>query len=293
VYLVATDLGISRLDVSQPPASAQRFVSIPRSDGAPVSRVYALLEDRAGTIWGASVGGLYQIENMSGARPTLRFISLGLSGQYGATKLVEDPYGSLWVGTSLGLCRLGPSRHVEWYNGPSAKLPRDVMTALILDKRGNLWAGTLGGLWKIQISSPGKEPRLLRHYGVPDGLASERVHSLLETRDGQLWAGTSAALNRLTVDEKGNEHFRTYGADEGLSGRAVLALGEDLQGALWAGVDHGLSRIARDGFATFTESEGIGRQSIVEVHETGPDLWSASNTKPREFCFTTLSTSDS
>jgi ligand-binding sensor domain-containing protein len=156
-------------------------------------------------------------------------------------------------------------------------LPRGVTTALILDKRGNLWAGTPGGLWKIQISSPGKEPRLLRHYGVHDGLASERIHSLLEARDGQLWAGTSAALNQLTVDEKGNEHFRTYGADEGLSGRAVLALGEDSQGALWAGVDHGLSRIARDGFATFTESEGIGRQSIVEVRETGPDLWSASN----------------
>jgi ligand-binding sensor domain-containing protein len=118
VYLVAIDLGISRLDVSQPPASAQRFVSIPRSDGAPVSRVYALL-DRAGTIWGATVGGLYQIENMSGAKPTLRFISLDLSGQHGATKLVEDPYGSLWVGTSLGLCRLW-DRAAMW-NGTTGR----------------------------------------------------------------------------------------------------------------------------------------------------------------------------
>jgi ligand-binding sensor domain-containing protein len=278
IYLVATDLGISRLDVSKPPTSAQRFVSIPRSDGLPVSRVYALYEDRAGVVWCATPGGLYRVEDLDRTRPTLRFVSLGLGPEGAATSLIEDQYGSLWAGTSLGVCRRWPDGRVEWHNGPSSKLPREVVNALIIDRHGYLWVGTLSGLWKIQIGAAGNTATLLHRYDARDGLVSVRVHSLLESRTtGHIWVGSSSALSELTVDEKGREHFHTYGADEGLSGRAVFALAEDNQGALWAGVDHGLSRIARDGFATFTEKEGIGRQSIIEVRETGPDLWAASN----------------
>jgi ligand-binding sensor domain-containing protein len=158
VYLVATDLGISRLDVSKPPASAQRFVTIPRADGLQSSRVYALIESRSGVVWGATVSGLYRIDDVNGARPTLRFVSLGVDEATAATTLVEDRFGTLRVGTSFGLCRVSPNGanagRVEWLNAPPSKLPRDLVNALLIDKRGLLWAGSLSGLWKIEIAPP-------------------------------------------------------------------------------------------------------------------------------------------
>ena len=285
IYLFATDLGISRLDFSKPPSSRTQFASIPRRDGMAVSGVFALFEDHAGEVWGATTGGLYRVDDLRGPRPVLQFISLGWGPDTAARSLAEDRYGTLWVGTSFGMCRRWPDGIVEWHNGPGSHMPHDEVHALLIDRHGTLWAGALSGLWKLQISSERGDPKLLHRYGAREGMASPRVHSLLDSHyDGHLWVGTALALSELVVEKveknergSGHEYFRNYAADEGLSGRAVLSLGEDGQGALWAGVDHGLSRIARDGFSTYTEHEGMGLQSIVQVQESAGDLWAVSN----------------
>ena len=274
-YLFATDLGISRLDVSQRPESPVRFVSIPRADGIPSSRANALIQDHAGVVWAATAGGLYRIDNPNGAHPLLQFINLGAGPEMVGLSLREDRNGSLWVGTTGGICRRGPNGRVEWHNGA---MPRDTIKAMTFDRNGNLWLGTLSGLWKFKVPPEGGEPKLLRRYGTRDGLASDRIHSLLEAQsDGRIWVGTASSLSQLASDENGREYFHNYTASEGLSGRAVLSLGEDAQGALWAGADHGLARIARNGFAAYTDQEGIGNLSIIQVHESGGDLWAASN----------------
>ncbi|HEY2012927.1 MAG TPA: two-component regulator propeller domain-containing protein [Bryobacteraceae bacterium] len=270
VYLAATDLGISRFDPAARSGSSKRFVSLFLPDGRPPGRVNALLEDRSGVVWCGTDGGVYRIEGVAGGRPVLQFFRFETVGAAAVTSLAEDRYGDLWAGTSVGLCRRRSDGRVEWHNTAASGLPDGMVHAVLADPEGNLWVGTLAGLYQVPISPAAGMPVAVRRYGVRDGLASERIHSLLRSSiDGSIWVGTALALSRLDTRTRGREHFLSYGSDEGLSGRAVLSLGEDRQGNLWAGVDHGLERISRGAFTTYTSREGIGDLSIVQVSSPG------------------------
>ena len=265
VYLAATDDGVARLDPAAPPGSARKFVPLPVR-----GTVKALLEDRAGTVWAGAPGGVYRIQDAGGPHPEARWERMGLSDEAVVTSLAEDGPGNIWAGTSRGLCRRARDGSIACFAGSPGGLPPNTVNALAIDRDGWLWAGSVTGLWRIAIDGPA--PRVERKYGVSDGLASERVHSIFESAGGTLWVGTALALSERTADG-----FRNYGAAQGLSGRAVLALHEDREGNLWVGVDHGLARIAHDGFATFTAAEGMGTVSITELLESGGELYAVSN----------------
>jgi ligand-binding sensor domain-containing protein/two-component sensor histidine kinase len=265
IYLAATDDGLARLDPAAPLGSPRKFVSL----GVP-GTVFALLEDRLGNVWAGVPDGLYRIENPGGPHPQPHWEGAGFPSAWAVRSLAEDGSGNIWAGTSGGLCRRAPDGGVACFDSSPGGPPHDTVNALCIDRDGRLWAATLSGLWRIAID--GASPRLERVYGVADGLASARVHSIFQSAGGTLWVGTAAALS-----ERIGERFRNYAAGEGLSGRAVLALNEDRDGNLWAGVDHGLARIARDGFATFTAAEGMGSRSITELLESGGDLYAVSN----------------
>jgi ligand-binding sensor domain-containing protein/signal transduction histidine kinase len=277
IYLVGTDRGVSRLDPAAPPRSAKRFLTIPPPADQPTPQVNLLVEDRSGAVWCATSLGLYRIDFRNGAPPVLRLVELNAAPQPVVTSLAEDGFGSLWVGTGDGLYRRWPDGRIECQAHGMSKLPHDYVRALMADRQGNLWMGTLRGLWRFAIPPAGVEPALVQRYGVADGLASDRIHSLAHSAtDGSIWVGTAMGLGQFLGAGGGKTPFRSYSAAEGLSGRAVLSLGEDQRGSLWAGVDHGLARIARDGFATYTADEGIGPLSIVQVHEDDT-LWAVSN----------------
>ena len=158
IYFFATDLGIARLDVSKAAQSRTQFIPIPRQDGMAVSRVSALFEDHAGTVWASSTNGVYRVENPAGARPMLRYIHFGDAV---VTSLLEDRYGTLWAGTEFGLCRRWADGRIEWLNGEGSPMRRDWVHALMIDREGHLWAGSLHGLWKFEISGSAA-PKLLR-----------------------------------------------------------------------------------------------------------------------------------
>jgi ligand-binding sensor domain-containing protein/signal transduction histidine kinase len=265
VYLAGTDGGLARLDPTAPPGSARKFVALT----API-QINALLEDRTGTVWAGTVGGLFRVANPGAAHPGVEWESLGRPDPAIVSALAEDARGNIWAGTSEGLCRRAADGVKTCFAGSPGGLPAGFVKAMAVDRGGKLWVGTLAGLWRIAID--GAAPRVERKYGVRDGLASERIHSIFQSASGTLWVGTALALSELT-----GERFRNWGEPEGLSGRAVLAVNEDREGNLWAGVDHGLARIARDGFATFTEAEGVGKNSITELLERDGVVYAVSN----------------
>jgi len=265
IYLAATDDGVARLDPTAPPGSKRKFLPFPLR--GPVN---ALLEDRTGIVWAGATGGIYRLEGLEGLHPEMRRESLGLPAAAVVTSLAEDRGGNIWAGTGNGLCRRTAGGANTCFADPADGFPTDSVNALVIDREGRLWAGSLSGLWRIAID--GAAPRVERQYGVRDGLASARVHSIFQAANGTLWVGTALALSELS-----GERFRNYGAAQGLDGRAVLALNEDREGNLWAGVDNGLARIAHDGFATFTEAESMGSRSVTELLETGGDLYAVSN----------------
>jgi ligand-binding sensor domain-containing protein/two-component sensor histidine kinase len=259
VYLAATDNGLARLDPAAPPRSAHQFVSL-----GIAGSVYALIEDRDGTVWASATGGLYRVHGASSEK-----VVLPIPQGEAVKSLVEDAAGNLWAGTSHGICRRAAGGQSECFGGAGG-LPTDEVKAVMVSGDGKLWAGSLNGLWQIAID--GAMPRVEHVFRQSDGLASARIHSLFQSSTGTLWAGTAQSLSELR-----GGRFRNYSKDEGLNGRAVLAIAEDREGNLWAAVDHGLARIARHGFTTFNAAEGMGDRSITDLLENNGAVYAVSN----------------
>jgi streptogramin lyase len=88
----------------------------------------------------------------------------------------------------------------------------------------------------------------IRTYTTADGLAANRVDSIVPDTRGFLWFCTAEGLSRFD----GNR-FTTYGVAEGLPHQAINTLIETRSGDHWIGTAKGLSRIATgDKGARFT-----------------------------------------
>ena|GEM_PF-317404 len=145
--------------------------------------------------------------------------------------LLEDPDGTLWIGTERGL--------VAWRDGrldprPLPGLPALPVRTLHRTGAGELWIGLLGGLarrepdGRLEVLRPGEDFPAVSAFDFhadPDGtlwIASDR--GLLRHRDGA---------------------FRLYGHGEGLSGSALFRVLADDFDNLWVSANGGVTRIPR------------------------------------------------
>src|ERR1700743_659025 len=88
-------------------------------------------------------------------------------------------------------------------------------------------------------------------FTVEDGLSSNVVNALLQTRDGFLWIGTDAGLNRFDGRHFTPIYFR---GPESTPQGIVSALAEGTNGDLWIGTTAGLVRISQQGLSQFDRS---------------------------------------
>jgi ligand-binding sensor domain-containing protein len=167
---VGTERGVYRMQ-------GERFVL--QSPLLPEDGVPSLARDTAGNLWVGTVNnGLVRLGE-SGAE---RFTSVrGLPNNRVAALLV-DREGSIWAGTNAGLLRLSDASFSTW-NGDQG-LSDDYVRALYEAPRGGMWIGTSRGLnlWR--------DGRIEATYSAADGLPSDSVLSLLESRDGSLLVGS-------------------------------------------------------------------------------------------------------
>lgn len=271
--LAATDGGLSRLDPSAAPGSA-KFRTIPADAGLPTG-IFDVIQDPAGVVWGAGYDGIFRLDHPSNPTSRLRFVPVTDGAKLAVTALAADPSGNLWLGTTHGLARRRAGGSLDWPSGISA----DGIQALLVDRQDRLWVGTMNGLWRFAIRDGSL--RLERAFHKPDGLSSERIHRLYQSSSGTIWVGTASSLAELWVDPDGHERFRNYSEAEGLKGRRVTAIGEDRGGDLWVGVDNGLSRVARGGFITASQREGIGRLAIATLMSAPDEGLIALSTETR------------
>ena len=178
--------------------------------------------DRSGVLWvGTRGGGLNRFDPASGTFTTYRHEpadprSLSNDSVWAIT---EDKQGRLWIGTANGLNRLEPSTRTftRYQHDPQDpnSLGDDNIGALHLDRSSVLWVGTLGG----GLDGFDLTHGTFTHYRERDGLASDRVVSILEDGHagdpaaGNLWIGTGRGLSKL---DRGRRTFHTYGTTHGL-----------------------------------------------------------------------------
>jgi ligand-binding sensor domain-containing protein/signal transduction histidine kinase len=205
---IGTTGGLTRFD-------GTRFVlyglSAPHTPG--VNSVFCLEPSRDGGLWiGTEGGGLLHLLN-------------GQVQSYGAAEgltdgfvrsVHEDRSGVVWVGTDNGLFQVKGSR-VQRVEMPAGMGPLAVHV-ISEDQQSRIW---VGGSRLLSITQ-GKQ----LFYGLPGSYSSNRVKTVLETKDGTVWVGTVSGLERLS-----GQKFERVPEISG----TVRTLRQTSDGTLWIG----------------------------------------------------------
>lgn len=198
-------------------------------DGLPDNYVRAVREDRDGNLWAATDGGLARLQNG-------RFVSAPLSSSHQrewVRCIFEDTEGNLWVGMSNGLNRLRDDLFSMY--GESEGLPSDEPTTVYQDHSGRIWVGFHDrGL--VQLAD-GKPERI---YTQKDGLPSNEIFSIRESREGDLLIAARGGPSRLH-----DGHFVNPVMNDPLNRRIAFDYLEDRSGRLWVASPAGVSELDR------------------------------------------------
>ena len=167
----------------------------------------------------------------------------------GASQVIQDRYGIIWIGSVDGLVRYD-GYHYKFYmhdlDDPDS-LGSNRITALLEDKNGILWVGTEGdGLDQFNRA---KETFLhFRHRAdISNSLSEGRVNVIYEDSSGKLWVGTSDGGLNLLEDYAGTFVHYAYDPEDpaSIASDTVYAIYEDSSTNLWVGTNNGLDRLDR------------------------------------------------
>ncbi|MBO9707491.1 MAG: hypothetical protein J7521_04675 [Caulobacter sp.] len=270
-----------------------RWDRIDQAWGLPKKYISRVLCARDGTVWVATIDGLYY--RPPGAR---RFVRSSQPVNIDAD-IGEDREGRIWLYDGRGVRRLpglsespaGLARAT--YPSPVADSPSFQM---LFDRGGGIW-GTAqsGGLFRFrrladQDHRAGFAPEV---YRAADGLTSDIAGPMIEDREGNLWVATTAGLDRFrgarAVLERGvppasafaysllsardgsvyasdtDSYYRIVrgGAPRKILGKVnPLFMCEGRAGELWLGTAEGLRRykdgkLTRDTMPDLHPSDGI------------------------------------
>jgi len=185
--------------------------------------IFALLEDREGTIW---AGGH---ASPAGLLCAIRHGDVQCSGQdgsfgYAVTSLYEDA-GYLWAGAITGLW--------QWKPGPPKRYLALAPDLRAITRSDN-GAPLIAVHDKLQQLVDGK----LEPYSIPGDAHGFTPTHFLRDRNGGLWIGTPHD-GLLLVHQGRTDRFSR---SDGLSSDDVIAIYEDREGTVWVATSEGLDR---------------------------------------------------
>jgi ligand-binding sensor domain-containing protein/signal transduction histidine kinase len=236
------------------------------------SNIKALYEDRSGTIWIGTWRGLYRLE-LIGDQALFHFMELGMPVSEPQTHVVrnilEDRRGALWLTTDSGLYKRRPDGTVDRFTRNHGFSSERLM-GLVEDRQGRLWVGDrFGGLCLLVADPIANNPVVARQYAIKDGLGCVRVGSLYEATDGRFWIGVDCGLAELLPNaDSASREISVSLSSEQLTDPRVWSLAEDSHGNLWVGTANGAIKVARGGFTTYTEADGLGSRHICSMMES-------------------------
>ena len=274
LFLVATNSGLCVFDPGGEPIPQDRLQDHPDARpmftvflpdaGGNAANIKELYEDSLGNIWCGTRQGLFRIE-IEDRRLIYRKVDLGDSSLDRIRGVVEESGGVLLVLTNHGLSRYrldGRSERLALgreFSAPS-------MMDMFKDGEGKLYVATRAGLCGLDLSETrgGGEPGV-RRYSKKDGLDCLEMTVLHQDHSGRVWAGTDYGLYEFLKREG---RFRLRLGVKEIRDARVWSFSEDGFGNLWVGTANGAIRMARGGFTTFTEADGIGFREVYRITET-------------------------
>jgi ligand-binding sensor domain-containing protein/signal transduction histidine kinase len=155
-----------------------------RTDDLSSDAVGGFFEDREGTIWVVTSGGVDNFRDLKVITFSMR------EGMYadGASSLIAAHDGSVWVGNFQAL-NIVRNDHVSAISEGHGLPGRNVNT-LLEDHAGRLWVGIDGGLW---VYEQGRFRAIVNAQGSPLGV----VFTIAEDIDGSIWVRAGPNLYRI------------------------------------------------------------------------------------------------
>jgi signal transduction histidine kinase/ligand-binding sensor domain-containing protein len=205
-------------------AAADHFTT---ADGLSDSDIFSLFQDREGTIWASTSGGVDSFWDT----PVLTFTKDIHSSKVDGVYVSRD--GRLWVAGFGGLDTLEPGAAA--FTTPAGDVSGRQVTTTFEDSAGRMWVGTDNAL---NILENGRLVPVTRPDKEPVGM----VISMAEDRDGTLWAislGPPRALLRIDPDKRV--------AFTGPQIPAVSRIAANPEGGLWLGLLDGGVALFRQG----------------------------------------------
>lgn len=275
------------------------------SDGLPPAPIFNFYEDREGTMWFCSTGGLIRLKD---GRFTSYTTAQGLSSNF-IQCVFEDREGTIWIGTrENGLMRMTP--RVVTTLSEKDGLRGKIFYPVIEDLTGAIWVGNVG-VNRIRDGRVDFYP--LNHspqYSIPNqpgARLNAEITALHEDRQGRLWISHNAGAYRYergqfiedqqmgklgpsyaiyqdtggafwfgqdeTLKRFQDGEVKTFGKADGLNGY-VQPIHEDSRGRIWIGSYGGLAQYVDGRLVLLTEKDGLSSNRVRAIYEDSDGvLW--------------------
>lgn len=257
--------GVSKL-------SSERFIHYTAIKGIFGTWVYSILQDSTGLMWFAtSEGGVTTYDGQLYKRFSER------SG-FTASKvkcITQDKNGNIWLGTiSDGVYMYNGKtfRHFNNRNGLSSNFINFILADTTT---GRILLATAGGGISCLLSVK-NNTYTIKNIRPHDGLAGDRINTLVADRKGNIWAGTAGnGISVIRFSEDNTYTIKNYSTQNGLTSNTIRCSLVDARGSVLFGTaDAGL--IVYDGakFISVTKQQGLSSNNIYScVLDAQKKIW--------------------
>lgn len=209
--------------------------------------------------------------------------------------IAQTADGYIWLGTEDGLVRFDGYNFTIFDSHNTPELKSNDIRSLLASGGDSLWVATGSGLVRLQHSK-------FIHFGASEGLPSENVWAVYESRMSGLWCVTAEGLAQFDGSRfraypipsniesltgaiaEGDNNSLWLGTHAGvrvfrngqfarvpvqatLAGLAPAAILVDRAGHIWVGTENGLTMLSELGTREYSEKNGLPSHVITTLYQ--------------------------
>ena len=234
--------------------------------------IFQIYEDHLGTIWIATLDGLFQVEkeiqqnglleiHVNDRQKEIPYSFRDISNVVNI--ILESGDGNLWMGGAGGLLRYSQKNsrwtHYEYDSENNQSISNNDIQVIFEDSRAILWVGTASGLNKVNRAQ--SDEVYFERITKENGLPNNSIYGIQEDIHKQLWLSTNLGLVRYSEH---TEIMQSFKRNDGLSSNEFNkgAYFTDSNGVIYFGSINGVTLV--DGSA-IQEKQQSSRLKLTEV----------------------------